>query len=79
MHALPSHPRHPLLFGLLVLLMALVLMAAAAPELSTLDFSTGGGGGAPAPAAETPVQPAPLEPSWVSDPLAPPTELLARP
>ena len=79
MHALPSHPRHPMLFGLVVLLMALVLMAAAAPELGTLDFSTGGGGGAPAPAAETPVQPAPLEPSWVSDPLAPPTELLARP
>ncbi len=77
MHALPSHPRHPLLFGVLVLLMALVLMAAAAPELGTLDFTTSSGGSAPAP-VDARLQPAPLEPAWMSDPLAPPPEHLTR-
>lgn len=73
MHALPSHPRHPVLFGLLVLLVALLAMAAAAPELGTLDFSIGGGEASPAsaPAVTT-------EPLWATDPLAPPVEHLSR-
>jgi hypothetical protein len=80
MHALPSHPKHPVLFGLLVLILALVLMAASAPELGTLDFSVGGGGEASAPsAAPAPVSP-PIDatPAWATDPLAPPVEQLRR-
>ncbi|HEX2088244.1 MAG TPA: hypothetical protein VHF89_21330 [Solirubrobacteraceae bacterium] len=82
MHALPSHPRNPILFGLIVLLAALAVMAAAAPELGTLDFSTGGSGaGAPtetvAPVGGT-LEPSPATPTWVSQPLAPPLEELAR-
>ncbi|HEX2084050.1 MAG TPA: hypothetical protein VHF89_00065 [Solirubrobacteraceae bacterium] len=81
MHALGSHPRHPVLTGLVILLMALAVMAAAAPELGTLDFSTGGGGGgtgAAAPVSVGTLEPAPATPSWVSEPLAPPLEELTR-
>lgn len=49
MHALPSHPKHPLALGLLVLLMALLVMAAAAPDLGRLELSLGGAASAPAP------------------------------
>lgn len=76
MHALPSYPRHPVLFGLVVLLVALLALAAAAPELGTLDFSVGGGAeSSPASADAAGVEPAP---TWATDPLAPPVEQLSR-
>ena len=74
MHALPSHPRHPVLLGLLVLLLALVAMAAAAPELGTLDFSVGGGA-EPSPAS-TDAPGVEAAPTWATDPLAPPVDVL---
>jgi hypothetical protein len=77
MHALPSHPKHPLLIGLLALLLALLVMAAAAPDLGTLDFSLGGGGDAASPPAVETAAPAPAgEPTWVGDPLRSPLETL---
>jgi hypothetical protein len=76
MHALPSYPRHPVLLGLIVLLVALLAMAAAAPELGTLDFSVRGGAeSAPAAADARGVESAP---TWATDPLAPPLEQLSR-
>ena len=79
MHALPSHPRHPLLLGLVALLLALLVMAAAAPDLGTLDLSFGGSSpvAEPAPAASAPL--APGDPAWVTDPLRPPVETLSTP
>ena len=79
MHALPSHPKHPLAFGLLVLLLALFAMAAAAPDLGTLDFSLGGGATPTTDAVSTGngLSPTPaVEPTWVSEPLAPPVQEL---
>jgi hypothetical protein len=76
MHAFPSHPKHPLLFGLLVLCLALAFLAAAAPDLGTLDFSVGGE--APAPESRAVEPAAPVEPTWVTDPLSPPLERLTR-
>ncbi len=75
MHALPSYPRNPLAAGLLALVLALVAMAAAAPDLGSLDLSVGGGSSA----VETTVAPTPDAGSpatWVHDPLAPPVETL---
>lgn len=74
MHALPSHPKHPLLVGLLVLALALLMLAAAAPELGTLDFSIGGAG--EATPASTPAAPVDPTPAWTTEPLAPPVETL---
>ena len=76
MHALPSYPRNPVLFGLIVLLVALLALAAAAPELGSLDFSVGAGA-EPSPASvDAPgVEPAP---AWAHDPLAPPLEQMTR-
>jgi len=80
MHApLPTLPHHPLIAGLVALLAGLLVLLAAAPDLGTLDFSLGGGG---APTAEPaiPANPqvtAPPEPTWATDPLAPPLEGLA--
>ena len=76
MHALPSHPRHPLLFGLLALLLALLVMAAAAPDLGTLDLSLGGSSPVAEPAPTAPAPVAPGDPAWVADPLRPPVETL---
>lgn len=81
MHPLPSLPRHPLVAGLVALLVALILIAAAAPELGTIDFSIGGGSSADAPSVESiPTNPEVTEapkPRWVTDPLASPLETLA--
>jgi hypothetical protein len=81
-HALPSHPRHPLAAGAAAFLLALVVMAAAAPDLGTLDLSVVGGGDGDV--AETYVAPAGAEaapagaPAWTQDPLAAPLQELAR-
>ena len=75
MHALPSYPRSPLVAGLVALALALAAMAAAAPDLGSLDLSIGGGSSA----AETYVLPASggeATATWATDPLAPPVELL---
>jgi len=82
MHALPSHPRNPLVAGLLALLLALLVMLAAAPELGTLDLSLGGGTSTDvAPVAQPAPVSAPVEspsaPAWVTDPLASPIQTLA--
>jgi hypothetical protein len=81
MHALPSHPRHPLVAGVLALLLALIVMAAAAPDLGTLDLSLVGGdanvAGTYVAPAETQVAPSGA-PAWTQDPLAPPLSELAR-
>jgi hypothetical protein len=66
----PIHPRQLLALGLLLLAVMLATMLAAAPDLSTLDFSIGG-------AAETSSAPSTGQPTWVTDPLAPPLEDLA--
>lgn len=81
MHAPFSHPRHPLVLGLFVLVFALLVMAAAAPDLGTLDFSIGGDTAStsqapPAIPTNPEVTPA-AGPTWVSDPLAAPLEQLA--
>ena len=78
MHALPSHPRHPLMAGLVVLLLALTGLAATAPDLGTLDFSIGTGSSS---AAETYVAP-PIGPADGAAPsfenvLTPPVDLLS--
>jgi hypothetical protein len=79
MHALPSHPRNPLVAGLLALALAVLIMLVAATELDTLDFSIGGSGDPVTPSSEAglSVTPQPAEPTWVSDPLAAPLSELA--
>ena len=77
MHALPSYPRSPLAAGLIALVLALVAMAAAAPDLGSIDLSFGGGSSA----ADTPATVAPQSGSqatatWATDPLAPPVDSL---
>jgi hypothetical protein len=75
MHALPSHPRHPLVAGLVALLVALLVMAATAPDLGTLDLSVGGG--VEAPNGEQVARPqVGAEPTWVAEPLAAPLDEL---
>lgn len=70
MHLNPLHPQQLLLLGALTTLAALFLLAVAAPDLSTLDFSIGGGGDAVvAPQSAG-------EPGWVAEPLAPPVQTL---
>ena len=78
MHALPSHPKNPLLLGVVVLVFALLAMLAAAPELGTLDFSIGGSGATPEVVpAEGGLSATPAtEPNWVGEPLAPPLQEL---
>ena len=66
--------------GLVAFLLALVGLAAIAPELGTLDFSIGAGEATSVDTYAVPAEPraAPAEPAaWTSDPLAPPVELLA--
>lgn len=75
MHAPHFHPTHPLALGLLLLMLALLAMATAAPDLGSLDLSFGGGG-----AAATDVTPvAQGAPAWVADPLVTPLEQLQAP
>lgn len=63
----PIHPRQLLALGLLTLALMLALLLAATPDLSTLDFSVGTSAEAPATPPTTTT-----EPTWVTDPLAPP-------
>ena len=80
MHALPSHPRHPFVAGLVAFLLALVGLAAMAPELGTLDFSIGSRS---SPAEATQVAPAPaggasgVSAGSFDDALTPPVQLLS--
>ncbi len=77
----PLHPRQLLAIAGASLAMALLLMLAAAPDLSSLslDFSIGSDASSPSSV----VLPDRVEatagepPAWVSDPLAPPLERLA--
>lgn len=73
MHVSDLHPKHPLLVGALIVMLALMAMLLAAPDLSTLEFSTGGSSVVDAPAPVT------ADPVWPSDPLASPVDVLARP
>jgi hypothetical protein len=82
MHALPSHPKHPLAAAVLALLAAFAIMAAAAPDLGTVDVSLGGGTSSQAARVEQAVPPRPhagasATPSWVTNPMSPPTDILA--
>jgi len=81
----PQYSPHWLLLALGTLVLSLVLMLAAAPELGTLDFSIGGAGpetSAPASGgtlSATPQVGAPPEPAWATEPLAAPLDgLLGR-
>ena len=62
----PIHPRQLLALGLLTLALMLAMLLAAAPDPGTLDFSVGTSAEAPATPTTT------GEPTWVTDPLAPP-------
>jgi hypothetical protein len=55
MRRAPLHPRQWLAYAFLSFMLFLALTLAAAPDLSTMDFSIGSesGGAAPAPAAPT--------------------------
>jgi hypothetical protein len=82
MHTLPSHPRHPLVAGAIALLVALMFLAAATPDLGTVDFSIFGGGTETTTQVEhsLPTSPElgpPAKPTWVTDPLASPLDSLA--
>ena len=67
----PIHPRQLLAVGLLTLALMLALLLAAPPDLGTLDFSIG-------TSAESPAVPTSTgEPTWVTDPLAPPLSELS--
>lgn len=82
MHTLHFDPRQRLLVGLVALVVTLVLVLVAAAPLGQLDLASDDGsvGHGSAPAAPT------FEPRavsrdtarWVTDPLAPPLELLVR-
>ena len=81
MHTLHFDPRQRLLVGLVALVVTLVLVSVAAAPLGQLDLAPDGSGSVgSAPAAPT------FEPRavsrdtarWVTDPLAPPLELLVR-
>lgn len=74
MHALPSHPRHPLVAGLVALFAAVMFLLAVAPAVPTIDLSFGGGTSSGA----ADVGPAvPAQPTWFTDPIAAPLETLA--
>jgi hypothetical protein len=77
MHALPSHPRHPLVAGLVAALLGFIGLAATAPDLGTFDVSIGSGTSSSAstyvaPAAGT----AAAHPDWAQHPLESPIRLL---
>ena len=77
----PLHPRQMLAIAGASLVMALLLMLAAAPDLATLDFSIGSdaaeSGSSSAVILDRPEATAGDQPVWVSDPLAPPLDALA--
>lgn len=75
MHAPHFHPTHPLALGLLVLVLALLALTTAAPDLGTLELSFIGGGEAPATAAPA-AGGSTLVPAWMSDPTVTPLEQL---
>ncbi|HEX8121409.1 MAG TPA: hypothetical protein VF549_09115 [Solirubrobacteraceae bacterium] len=75
-HPLPDPRQSGLLLGILALLLALVVMAAAAPDLGVPSLSFGGHTGS-ATALTAPATVDPGTPAWVSDPLRPPVERLA--
>jgi hypothetical protein len=83
MHTLDFDPRQRLLIGLVVLVATLVLALVTAAPLGQLDVGRdrGSGGAAPAPAesASAPTAISRETPRWITDPLAPPLESLARP
>ncbi len=69
------NPHHPqLLTGLLVLAVVLLVMAAVAPELASLDLSLGGDGASSAAPSAGGLD---ATGSWAVDPLRPPVEVLA--
>jgi len=73
MHLIDFHPKQPLLIGLAVLLVAVLLMLASAPDVATLDFTLGGDGAvatAPEESASTPSG----KPAWATEPLRSPLE-----
>ncbi|HEX8085338.1 MAG TPA: hypothetical protein VF529_13685 [Solirubrobacteraceae bacterium] len=78
MHALPSHPRHPLVAGLVAALLGFTGLAATAPDLGTFDVSIGSGTSS---TASTYVAPAggtaPANRDWAHQPLRAPVDLLA--
>jgi hypothetical protein len=73
MHALHLPPRHLWRAAALALVLAFA-MALMATDLNRLDFSLSTGGGS---SAEVTTPPAGT-PSWVRDPLSPPTVALTR-
>ena len=83
MHTLHFDPRQRLLVGLVALVVTLVLVLVAAAPLGQLDLASENGSSGVGSAAGTPT----FEPRavsrdtarWVTDPLASPIELLARP
>ena len=78
MHALPSYPKSPLIVGMLVFVLALFVIAAAAPDLASVEFSLPWDGtGTATPESATPAAPPASEPAWVGDPLASPLESLS--
>jgi hypothetical protein len=79
MHTLNLPPGHLLRMALLALLltvMVMVLVAAVRP--ATIELGSGGSTDAQTPAPAEQVRTSPDPPSWVADPLAPPTLRLAR-
>jgi hypothetical protein len=79
MHTLNLPPGHLLRMALLALLltvMVMVLVAAVRP--ASIELGSGSRGNAQAPAPAEQVRTSPGTPSWVADPLAPPTLHLAR-
>ena len=83
MHTLNFDPRQRLLIGLVALVATLVLVMVAASPVGQLDpgLDRGSRGAAPAPAESTsaPTAISRETPRWITDPLAPPLESLARP
>ena len=84
MHALPRHPgqpRHALLAGLIALVIGLLIIAAAAPDLGALDLRPGDNSGASTqverPLPASPEATSAAKPTWVTNPLASPLGALA--
>ena len=77
MLATPLHPRQVTALFVLALAFTLVLALAIAPDLESLSLSIGSEPASTSePATTTPESGTPI---WVSDPLRPPLETLARP
>ena len=76
MRATPLHPRHVTALFVLALAFMLVLAHPIAPDLESLNLSIGS---EPASTSQPATTPESGTPVWVSDPLRPPLETLARP